>query len=184
MQAESAVPPDGGNQEPMTYTPHQDTAAAAVPPDPAGIVWEASEYVHHDKNMQWYVALGVVALLVAGAAAWLGYWTFAVLVVAMATALGFFAARPPRTISYKLSDRGLQIGEKLYAFTDFRAFGVLPEDGVYSIMLIPSARFLPPVPIYINNADGEKIVDILGTHLPMQEFNPNPLDTFMRMLRF
>lgn len=154
-------------------------------PTPGGSVeWEASEYIHHEKGAGWILLVVIVALVAAGIAVWFKQWLFAVLIVVMAATFGFYGFRRPRTMHYSVNDVGVEIGSKKYDYGSFRAFGVVPEGAFYSISLIPTQRFSPAVNIYFAESDGEKIVDILGDHLPMEEMHSDLIDVIMRKLRF
>lgn len=153
------------------------------PPD-TEISWEASEYIQHDKDAGWFIILIIAALALFGLTIVLKQWTFAAVVVAMTTALVVYAKRPPRLLHYHLSDRGLLVEDHPYAYSDFRSFGVIQEGPLYSIRLIPRQRFMPPVSVYFDQQDGEQIVDILGTHLPMQTIKADFVDALIRKLRF
>lgn len=148
------------------------------------ISWEASEYVHHHKNPLWFVGLATVAALFFGVSVFLQAWTFAALVVVMTVAIVYFAVRPPRSLRYKLSASGLQINEHFYGYKEFRSFGVIQDGGLFSIMLLPVKRFMPALTVYFAQEDGEKIVDILGARLPMEQLKQDPIDRLMRNLRF
>lgn len=148
------------------------------------IEWQASEYIHHDKGVGWFITVGLIALGLLAAAIWFSQWTFAVLIVIMAVAFGYFGVRKPRILHYRLSPEGIKINNKQYPYSDFRAFGVSPDGAFYSIMLLPIKRLAPGVNIYFAQADGEQIVDILGTYLPMEKMQPDLIDKAMRKLRF
>lgn len=153
--------------------------------DDAPISWTANEYIDVQKGWLWYVLLVIIALGLAAAGFFLmNAITFSVLVVVMAVAVIVFSRRPARTIAYTLSgDQGLYIGEKLYHFGDFKAFGLLHEDGHNSIMLIPVKRFSPAVSVYFPEDAGEAIVDMLGARLPMRELKLDMMDKLIRRLR-
>ena len=109
-----------------------------------GVTWEASEFVHREKDTIWFVIVGVAGVVLALLALFLlKSITFAVLIVVMVVALIFLAIRPPRLIHYQLSSQGIQINEAHYDFQNFRAFGVVQEDAMYYICLLytsPSPR--------------------------------------------
>ena len=153
--------------------------------EPAPVTWSAQEYVHLDKGGWWYVVFIVVALgLIAVDFFLLRSWTFSVLVVVMAIALIVYIRRPPRTLTYALSPKqGLYVGEKLYHFDEFKAFGLIKDDEHFSIMLIPRKRFAPGVSVYFPEDAGEKIVDILGQRLPMEDLKLDIIDVVVRKLR-
>lgn len=158
-------PIDGGGGEPIT--------------------WTAQEYIHQDKSPLWFILFTFVVIgLIAVDFFFLKSWTFSALVIVMAIAVIVFSRRPPRDINYALSgSQGLYVGEKLHHFDEFKAFGVLEEDGHHSIMLIPTKRFAPGVSVYFPEEAGEQIVDMLGQRLPMENLKLDAIDVIVRKLR-
>lgn len=186
--------PSAAPQQPLVspapVQPPVDEPAEFQPPepsydeDPEVVSWEASEYVHHAKGAGWLVGFIAATLVLLAIAIFTQAWTFAVLIVVMGVALGIIAFRPPHTMHYALSHSGLQINDKIYDFSDFRAFGVIDDGVLYSVMLMPIKRLAPVVTIYFEEQDGEQIVDILGSYLPMEDLQQDPFDKLMRRLRF
>ncbi len=179
--------------EPIT-TAADDTAVAhtvdqGLPPedtpDNPPITWTAQEYVHIDKSPMWFILFIVVVLgLVAVDIFLLKSWTFSLLVVVMAIAVIIYTRRPPRTLTYAISPReGLYVGERLYHFDDFKAFGLIQDGEHHSIMLIPRKRFAPGVSVYFPEEAGERIVDILGQRFPMETLKLDVVDIIVRKLR-
>jgi hypothetical protein len=149
------------------------------------IAWEASEYVHHEKNTGWFMVLVVATLLLATFAfVVMKSFTFALLVCVMAVAIVIFARRPPRILRYSLTAQGLDIDGRHYSYHDFRAFAVVQDGPLYSILLIPVKRFMPSVTVYFPEEHGEAIVDFLGQILPMEEHGLDLMEQLARRLRF
>jgi len=151
---------------------------------PSTLTWEASEYVHNDKGSTWLIGLITITLIFAGIALYLQAWTFLILVVVMGVTMGIFAFRPPHVIRYTLNDNGVQIASKVFHYNDFRAFGIMQEGAFYTMTLIPVKRFSPSLSVYFSEAQGEHIVDIVGSHLPMEHIEPDAIDHIMHRLRF
>jgi len=149
------------------------------------VTWTAQEYVHIDKSPLWFVLFVLVALgLIAVDIFVLKSWTFSALVVVMAVAVVIYTRRPPRILTYGLSAKqGLYVGERLYHFSEFKAFGIIKDGDHNSIMLIPSKRFSPGVSVYFPEEAGEEIVDILGKQLPMEDLKLDVIDIVVRKLR-
>ena len=148
------------------------------------ISWEASEFVHREKDMIWFVGVAAVGVVLLGLSVWLQAWTFTVLIIVMVAAIFFMAVRPPRVVHYQLSGSGLQIGEQHYQYHDFRAFGVVQDEAMYYITLLPIKRFMPAIDVYFPEEHGEQIVDVLGAHVPMQTIKLDSIDNLMKRLRF
>jgi hypothetical protein len=184
-----STPPSAYNGYDLTTPAAVGSAAvfsAATQPqhNDEAVSWEASEYVHHQKGVLWFAAFGLIFAALLAVAIWLQAWTFVVLVVIMAIAAGVYALRTPRAVHYLLDDQGIKIGERGYQYSDFRAFGVASEGSLFSVILLPTKRFMPAITVYFEEADGERIVDILGSRLPMEEVDHDPVDRLMRRLRF
>lgn len=147
--------------------------------------WTASEYIDEEKNGLWFASFGlIVVAFIALDIFLLKSYTFSVLVAVMAAAVIVYTRRPPRMIEYSLSgDQGLYIGEKLYHFSDYKAFGLIRDGEHHSIMLIPIKRFSAGVSVYFPEEVGEKIVDILGARLPMEPLKLDAVDIIVRKLR-
>lgn len=165
--------------QPLDNSPVVDT------PDNPPITWSAQEYVHIDKGIGWFVLFILVVLaLVAVDVFFLKSWTFSLLVLVMAVAIIVYIRRPPRTLTYALSpNQGLYVGERLYTFDEFRAFGLIKDGENHSIMLIPRKRFSPGVSVYFPEESGERIVDILGQRFPIEELKLDVVDILIRKLR-
>ena len=176
---------DFSDKQPQLPTSNNDSAPVA-PEDPEPLIeWEASEFIHHPKTAMWYLVYGVISVAGIAAAIFLMKDWFAAFCFAVAFfTFGFFASRKPRTLHYMLDEAGLHIGDSFYAYTSYHAFGVLQEDGIYSIVLLPNARFSPILTIYFTRELGEQIVDVLSQYLPMQEVKLEWIDKISRKIRF
>jgi len=155
----------------------QITTVSEVQP----IRWQAPEYIQERRSPWWFIGFWAVAILLMAAAIFvIKSITFAVLVPAMAAALMIYSHRPPRILNYVLSGKGIYISEKLHSLTEFKSFGIMQEESIPSLMLIPVQRFRPGLTIHFPAEAGESIVDLLGQRIPMQEIK---LDTFDRIIR-
>lgn len=148
------------------------------------IAWNAPEGVRVQRGAVWYVLFAIVlAGLMALAILVFQNWTFTILLPIMAVALFVLSNKNPQTINYAISPKGIYIADTLHDFSEFRAFGLLHENDQHSILLLPVKRFSPGLTIYFSEAEGEKIVDMLGARLPMQEIKPDALEKFIRLIK-
>ena len=152
-------------------------------PEQTLVSWQAHEYVQREKNAGWYIGLGIIGIGLSVLLVYLHQWTFLALIVVSIIALLLYSLRPPRTISYSLTNHGVVIGDKAKPYSDFKAFGVVQEGQHFSIALIPRKRFAPKITIFFPENQGEKIVDVFGSRLPMQEVKPDFLDRIVKFLR-
>jgi hypothetical protein len=180
------------NEEPIQHAPEMtfDEPVAAPTTDEKltqddPINWTAQEYIHLEKNGLWFAAFAIIVLgIVALDILLLHTWTISLLVVVIAVAIIIYSRRAPRTLHYAISPaQGLYVGERLYRFDEFKAFGMIRDGEHYSIMLLPVKRFAPGVSVYFPEEAGEKIVDVLGKRLPMENLKLDAIDIVTRWLR-
>ena len=147
------------------------------------ISWEAEEYIVKSHNGWWYFGLFIVTAGLGALAVWLQGWSFLVLIIVSAIAILVFNLRPARKIRYTLNNSGIKEGKIKHSFNDYRAFGIVNENGHYSAVLIPKKRLGLSIKIYFPESSGEAIVDSLGARLPMEEVKVDLLDKIVNFLR-
>ncbi len=149
------------------------------------VSWTASEYIAHEKGGSWYILLAF-AVIVGAALVYIitKEMISAVVIVIMGVAFGGFAVRKPQELNYVLDANGLTVGNKLYEYGQFKSFTVVEEGAIDSIMLMPLQRFMPPLSVYFDPADEEKITNALSAYLPYEDRKQDPVDRLMRKVRF
>jgi hypothetical protein len=175
----------------QNYWPHQetnnfqsgDTPDQSFQPSSEAISWQANETINHNRDVMWFIVAGVVTLVLVVVSLLLSLWSFTALIIVMFIALMVYVKRPPRLLTYSLDDTGLRIGDELHSFEKFRSFGLLHDGQHFSVMMLPIKRFGQSVNVYFDEANGEKIVDILGAFLPMEDVHLDFIDNILRRLR-
>lgn len=147
--------------------------------------WTASEYVAHHKSFGWYALLFLGAFVMAGLAYFITHdkITMAVIII-VAILLAVIAGRKPRTQDYELERSGLHIGPKFYPYSTFKSFNRVQEGAFSNVTFMPMKRFMPPVSIYYEPKDEEKIIQTLAVYLPLENREHDTLDKFLKKIRF
>ena len=181
---------DANWQYQPSQQPEASTASATAVPHlsshgPAEVDWTASEFVAHNKGMGWYVLLAGGAALVAA----LVYLVTrdlvsAGIIIFVALLLGISAVRKPRVLTYRVNGAGLMIGGKFYPYASFKSFAVMQEGAFSSITFLPLKRFMPPISIYYDPQDEDRIIEVLAYYLPMEAREHDFLDALTRRNRF
>lgn len=154
-------------------------------PDTQAITWTASEFIAHSKSFGWYAGLALAAIAAAALVFFVTKDRISSGVILMAAALlGVYAGHKPRELQYQLDQGGLTIGPKHFTYDQFRCFSVLPEGAFSSIVLMPLKRFAVTTTIYYAPEDEDKIVNLLGIHLPLEERGHDAVDRLMHRIHF
>ena len=183
--------PDNDIKNPSLYTHDAGEAinpvSTAIPPKgPEGsITWTASEFIEHKKNASWYLILVAVTVVVAGLI-WLitkDKITTATIVV-VALMIGIIGSKKPRELEYRIDNEGLHIAGRQYPFNEFRSFSVIRQGSISGLVFRPLKRFSLLTTAYYDPSDEQKILDIIGFYLPMEEGKRDIIDEIMWKLHF
>lgn len=180
------LPTENQTETPDTsWDYHQDQEPAGLGHAVNPVEWTASEFVQHDKDSSWYVALGVLGVIVVGIIYLITEdWITAVVIVVAMILFAVAAKRKPRTLRYRIDHSGVTMGDKLYTFAQFKSFTVLQEGAFNSIMLMPLKRFMPPISLYCPPEQEEEVITTLGNYLPHETRSHDPVDRLMSKIRF
>lgn len=154
---------------------------------PAGelVRWTASEYVDHAKGPAWFALMGIGLFILVG----LVYFVIkdvlaAVLVGFAGITFGIFAGRRPQVLQYSISPQGITIGQRTHSFAEFKSFSLTENGPLPAVLLMPLRRFLPPITIFYDPREEDKIIDALADYLPHEEREPDIVDRLMSKIRF
>ena len=147
------------------------------------INWRAPDLLIGKKSKTWFSGFFVIVVVLVGLSIWQQLWTFMALILVSAVAI-FITRRESQSnmISYSLSTRGVYIGNSFHPYDEFKGFGIIKESELYSIIFIPKKRFSPSTSIYFSKENGEKITDIIGARLPMEEIEHDLIDRIIRKI--
>lgn len=181
------VPPQwqyqSGQLEQQAGPPTEESQV--VDSDEGYIRWSASEFVSHEKSSGWFLALGAIAVLVAAILFLFTREIFSVVVVlVLAVALGVFGTIKPRILDYTITPDGISIGEKFFGYDTFRSFSVIEDGPAPYIQLLPQKRLMAPITIYFNPANGDNIIELLGSFLPFEHKERDLVDKITSRIRF
>ena len=186
MQQPAAEPEMGSWQTSINEPAGQPSFGSfgdSMPPAPEA-QWTASEFIAHEKSPMWYAGLAGVAVVLIALAQFLMHDVVAVVSIALIAVLfGAVASHKPRTLEYRISDDGIQMGRRQFMYSDFKSFGVVKEDAFSNITLIPMKRFSPPLTIYYPPEEEDTIVAALSAYLPMAPVRVDMIDSLLRRIR-
>lgn len=147
--------------------------------------WEAPEFEKKDKSKSWFVAPAIIAI---------GLGVFALLsdniLFLVVILLGFFsfyiyAKKEPRTIKFKIDEKGIEIDGKLHDFDSLRSFWVFynpPEEKEISFR--SRKTFFPYLRIPLADENPNEIRKYLLRFLPEKHHVESIIDIWMRRVGF
>lgn len=156
------------------------------------IHWSASESPEHKHGAEWNwmiiliavaVIIGLIALAMIKFLPLITAISMVVLASLITITMFMVAKRPPRIINYILTEQGVTVAGQLHPFSEYRAFGVHEVGALWELVLLPVKRFGVGNTMFIDEGQGEAIVDTLGARLPMEEVNDTLIDHWSRFMK-
>lgn len=144
--------------------------------------WDAPEYVEHKKSADWYwyLALGVVLLLIYSA--YERSFLFGALVVIGWFTIMLYSARSPKIIKISISENGIQIEQNLYPWTNIKSFWIFSEKE--ELLLELKKTLMPHMKIPLGDADQKTAREIISKFIPEKEQEESFVDNLADLIKF
>ena len=152
---------------------------------PSRIKWSAPEYEFHEKNSEWYWALGIITAALVLAAVILHNFLFAVLVVLAGFSVGLYGTRRPRTILHEINSGGVSLGNKNFNYEHIDHFWINYNPPAKKELILESKKtFSTHTVILLGNADPEQIRRYLLQYLKEKKIEESLVAVIARVLKF
>lgn len=134
--------------------------------------WEAPEYIHYEKKVDWYWALGIITIATSIATFIYGNVLFGVFIIIAGSSLAIFAHRKPEMIVYTISEEGIQIGKFYFPYRTIKAFWIDNEPHPRELVLHTDRSILPHVTVPVpENVDTQGLRSFLKRFLKEEEMH-------------
>lgn len=125
------------------------------------LVWEALEYEHRPKSVDWFWMLGTISALCAFLAIYFGNTLFGVMIIVAGVAIGLHANIPPKSHTYIINNEGILKDDLLYPFRNIKTFFLSKDFSGPIILLEIDRTFMPIVTLPLGTADKEWVRQIM-----------------------
>ncbi len=147
--------------------------------------WQILEYKKREKTVDWYWAVGVIAVSLAIIAVIMGDGLFSIFIIIATAILLTFSSREPRTFEVSVDKRGIIVGAESYPFATLEDFWVdISEHNNPKILLKSKKLIMPLIVIPIEDYDHMDIRDFLLEYLPEKEMHEPLSQKIMEGLGF
>lgn len=164
------------------YTSDQDNAPQT--PSIDKIEWNSSSVTDKRKE-SWYLSLVVVSGLISIGLYFITLDFITVGIIMLSVILiAYYGIKTPRSINYSIEGSILIINQRQYDLNKYKHFTISDREKGGSISLIPLKRLSPSITLNFTNNDSEKIINTLGSFMPMEQKENDLFDNLMRYIGF
>ena len=147
--------------------------------------WQAPEYDHSSKSIDWYWVMGIAAAVLFTTAILLKNFLFAIIVILGTFSVILFSARKPRIINFSFTPRGVQIEKKIFFYEDLESFWVhYDPPHRKEIGFISKKTFMPRFVLPLGETDPNEARKHLIKFLKEERHEENLSETISKYLGF
>lgn len=129
------------------------------------ISWEVSTHTHRERSVDWYWALGIIAIVSAVISVWLGNTLFAIIIILALGSLGVLAARGPREHSVHINTKGVFVDGTLYPYRSIESFWV-ERDETPKLLISTTGVITPRMNLSLpSEAEAERVRSFLKRYV-------------------
>lgn len=150
------------------------------------IEWTVPEYKHKEKNIDWYWAIGLTALVACIVALYFNNYLFAVFIIVSGASLILFSFSHPQDLTFVIDKKGFSMGKDLYPWKNIKSFNIKDkEDADHAKLLIETNKyFLPIYTIFLPKELLEETKETLIKIIPRSEIDESKSMIFMEKIGF
>lgn len=137
------------------------------------LLWKAPEYMHTEKNSDWYWIVGIVSATCIIIAILLDNVMLALLILVSAFILTLYASRPPREHEIEITNKGIRLDKFFYPFSSIESFWVEEEQLHPRILIKTTRRWAPYVTALLTTVSGDQVREFLVNYIP-EEYHSEP----------
>lgn len=146
------------------------------------IEWQAPEYEHRERSLDWQWSMGLAGLLLAIIFFYFGNFLFALVIVLAVVVIIIFSRRPPQEVTFAITPKGVRAKKELYPFPSIKAFSITKDN---KTLVIDSSRaFLPRIHFPLNPEVAPQVKQHLKRFIKEEEYEQHFLDAVADSLGF
>ncbi len=149
------------------------------------IGWTAPEYIQHEKGLKWFIAAGIIILILVVYGILADNWTLSIALVLAAAVYVMVHGQTPGDVKVVVSKTGIKVGEREYPYQNIKYFWIIYKPPkVKTLNLQTNSKFLPDITIQLGDQDPAELRTFLLMHIREREGKEETLvDSFLRILK-
>ena len=136
--------------------------------------WPISEYEKHQRSWRWYLAAGIIVLILSGLSIFTPNFLFDtpnylfLIIIILSAVIMIVINALSEEVDFTLTTEGIIIGGRFYDYDRFKDFCVIykPRENLKVLYLEFSSRLRPRLSVSLQNANPLEVREILLNFLP------------------
>jgi hypothetical protein len=146
--------------------------------------WTGPEYSHVPKSVDWFWAIGLVAIVGFIITLFFHSYVFGIFILVSGGCLIFFGVRHPHEVTFTITADGINIAGKEYAYRNLKGFAIKEHSPWSKLLILTDGKFLPVHSLPIPEESNSEVYSILIQFIPELPLEESPSVIFMEKLGF
>lgn len=146
--------------------------------------WETFEYHHTEKTVDWFWAVGIIAVSIAATAIIFGNLLLGILILVATTTLCLYAARKPEIITVEINDKGVVIHNLFHPYASLDSFWVEEMDHRPKVLIKSKKILMPYIILALEDNNPDEVREYLLNFLKEEEHHEPLLQKLMEYVGF
>ncbi len=146
--------------------------------------WTCPSHEHIERSVDWFWALGILALAGAVVSIILGNILLGIIIIIGAISLGLLAAKGAKSCGVGVSERGISVDHKLYPYRSLKSFWIDNHSRMPPHLILSADSILSPqivIPLS-EDLDARALRNFLIEHLEEKEQYESPITRIAELL--
>lgn len=139
----------------------RETSQRTVPPAEDTISWSVEEFTFYEKDPQWFMVGGIIALGIFLSLLVMKSVFGAATILLFVVILYLYATKKPDILNVRVDSHGVSVNHKLDPYSSLTSFWILYEPPIKDLILIHKAHFSQKVIIPLGDANPVRLREIL-----------------------
>jgi hypothetical protein len=148
------------------------------------VEWDALEYNHKERSVDWYWSVGLITIVVCVIAIWTKSYVFGIFLLIAGASLVLFSIRHPQKVNFSIETSGLTMGKDKYEWSRIKGFDIKKGEDISKLLIETNKHFLPVYTIPIPNDLVPEVKESLQKIIPLIELSESQSLIFMEKLGF
>lgn len=131
--------------------------------------WEAPEFVHHVRDIKWYLLAFLVVFSLLGYSIYSKDWFFILVLVLVIFGVSSYLKTAPKIRKYAVTRLGIFIDKNFFSYDELNSFWIIFNEKIKILNILPNKKYIPPLTILLEDQDPMTIKNILKKFILQEE---------------
>ncbi|MBP6854723.1 MAG: hypothetical protein KBD26_00355 [Candidatus Pacebacteria bacterium] len=147
--------------------------------------WQALEYEYRERKVDWYWALGIIAVSTCIASFIFKNYLFGIFIILASVSIAIFSVKKPDLVTYTIDEKGIRIGSYFFPYHKIKAFWIGEHESHNELIIHIDRAILPHITILIpENVDTDGLKEFLLKYMKEEELHEPGLHKILDNLGF